>query len=144
MPSLLFDSGAKRILVTLANAMQPNTRMARDHRKLDAFKLADQLAVLLYRETLDFPVSERYGLQAQLRRTAVSIATNIVEGSARETEGDYLRFLDIAFASTRELIYLADLSRRLGFIENGAAAQVGELANQTAATLAALRKALRR
>ena len=79
-----------------------------------------------------------------MRHAAVSIPTNIVEGSARESEGDYLRFLDIAFASTRELNYLIDLSRRLGFIDDSAATRVGELGNQTAATLAALRKALRR
>lgn len=118
--------------------------MARDHRKLDAFQLADQLTLLLYRETANFAASERYGLQAQLHRAAVSIPTNIVEGCARESEGDYLRFLDIAFASARELNYLIDLSRRLGFIENNPASRVGELGSRTAAALAALRKSIRR
>jgi four helix bundle protein len=118
--------------------------MARDHRKLDAFKLADELVVLTYRHTVDFPTAERYGLQAQLRRAVVSIPTNIVEGCAREPEGDYLRFLDIAFASTRELNYLIDLARRLGFVDAGAATRVGELGGRTAAALAALRKALRK
>lgn len=113
--------------------------MSRDHRKLEAFSLADSLAMAVYRETTRFPLRERYGLQSQLRRAAVSTATNIVEGSARSSEADYLRFLDIAFSSACEAAYLSDLSARLGFIDRAVATPLIELANKTAAKTAALR-----
>jgi four helix bundle protein len=91
--------------------------MSRDHRKLEAFQQADQLVVLGYQRTADFSQSERYGLLSQIRRSAVSVPTNIVEGCARASQADYLRFLDISFASCRELLYLIDLSSRLGLLD---------------------------
>jgi four helix bundle protein len=88
----------------------------RDHTKLRAFELADEIAVSVYRATANFPKSEQYGLTAQIRRAAVSVPSNIVEGCARESRADYLRFLSIAFGSLRELHYQLSLAKRLGFI----------------------------
>ncbi len=90
----------------------------RDHRKLEAFQLAHQLVLAIYRVTAAFPSHELFGLTSQMRRAAVSGAANIVEGSARRTEADFLRFLDIAFSSLRELEYYIQLSRDLEYLSN--------------------------
>ncbi|MBN1843629.1 MAG: four helix bundle protein [Deltaproteobacteria bacterium] len=90
----------------------------RDHTKLRAFELAGEVAVLVYRVTARFPREELYGLTSQMRRAAISIPSNIVEGCARDSQADYLRFLHIAFGSLRELHYQLSLSKRLGFLSN--------------------------
>jgi four helix bundle protein len=91
----------------------------RDHRRLRAFELADELVLETYRLTKSFPKEEMFGLVAQMRRAAVSIASNIVEGCARDSRAEYLRFLEIAFGSVRELAYQASLAERLGYFHKG-------------------------
>lgn len=120
----------------------PARLMSNDHRKLEVFTLADQFAVAVYVATSDFPVEERYGLRSQIRRAAVSIPTNIVEGCARDSNREHARFFEIAFGSAREAIYLVDLSSRLGFVERATAEELTALGGRTAAALAALRKTL--
>ena len=88
----------------------------RDHTKLRAFELADEIAVMIYRTNKDFPKEEVDGLTSQMRRAAVSVPSNIVEGCARESQVAYLRFLEIAFSSLRELHYQFGLARRLGYL----------------------------
>jgi len=87
----------------------------RDHTKLKAFELADEVTMLVYQETKYLPKEEVYGLTSQMRRSAVSVPSNIVEGCARESKSEYVRFLDIAFGSIRELHYQISLAKRLGF-----------------------------
>ena len=90
----------------------------RDHTKLRAFELADELAVLIYRVTARFPREEMYGLISQIRRAVISVPSNIVEGCARDSQSEYLRFPIIAFGSLRELHYQIGLSNRIGFLSN--------------------------
>jgi four helix bundle protein len=83
--------------------------MSRDHEKLRVFHDAHALTTAIYRQTREFPRDEWFGLRAQMRRTAVSVACNMVEGNARGTTRDYLRFLHMALGSASELKYLIAL-----------------------------------
>ena len=115
----------------------------RDHTKLRAFELADELAMLVYQITAEFPKEELFGLTSQIRRAAVSVASNIVEGCARDSEADYLRFLNIAFGSLRELHYQLNLSKRLGFLPNEDSSLIEPKVVETEKVLNGLIRALR-
>jgi len=117
--------------------------MSRDHRKLRVLALADDLVTRIYRTTRDFPPSERYGLQIQLRRAAVSVACNVVEGSARRTTAEYCHFLNIAAASASEARYLVELSCRLGFLTDVSGKGLVVDYTELTASLQALMRALR-
>ena len=115
----------------------------RDHTKPRAFELADEVAILVYRVTEGFPKEELFGLTSQLRRAAVSVPSNIVEGCARDSEAEYLRFLNIAFGSLRELHYQLNLSKRLGFLPNEDSSLLEPTVVETEKVLNGLIRALR-
>jgi four helix bundle protein len=115
----------------------------RDHTKLRAFEVADELTLAVYQRTVAFPREEQFGLTSQMRREAVSIGSNIVEGCARESQADYLRFLDIAYASARELQYQISIAQRLNYLNPAHAEELERLAIESTKPLNGLFRALR-
>lgn len=85
-------------------------------RNLDIWKKADELAYLTYQATFKFPKEEAYGITSQLRRAAISIPTNIVEGYSRHGDKELTRFISIALGSLGETKYLLSFSRKLGYL----------------------------
>ena len=87
----------------------------RPFQELEVWRAAHALALDVYRATTSFPEAERFGLQSQLRRAAVSVASNIAEGSAL-TDVEFRRFLRTALGSATEVEYQILLARDLGFL----------------------------
>ena len=114
--------------------------MSGGHRKLRVFQEADALVVDVYRVSKRFPPEERFGLQSEIRRAAVSAACNIVEGSARQTEREYLHFLNMATGSAAEAEYLVPLAVRLEFLNQ---AEAEPLVRRYAALASGLRAMIR-
>ncbi len=117
--------------------------MSRDHRRLKVFVLADALVLDVYTHTRAFPLEERFGLQAQLRRAAVSVPTNIVEGCARRTAREYAHFLSVALGSASEVRYLLGLARRIGILPNDAPADLESRYDELVRALSALVRGVR-
>ena len=88
----------------------------RDFRELKVWQKAHRCALEIYRHTQGFPADERFGLTIQLRRAAVSVASNIAEGCGRDGERDFARFLSIAAGSASEVEYQLLLARDLGYL----------------------------
>jgi four helix bundle protein len=82
---------------------------------LEVWKLADELAYQVYSVTQDFPKEETYGLTVQVRRAALSIPTNIVEGYSRKGDKELAHFVNISLGSLAETKYLLHFARRLGY-----------------------------
>ena len=116
----------------------------RDHRNLRSFQLADALVIDLYRATKTFPRDEMFGLTSQLRRAAVSIASNIVEGCARNSQADFVRFLDTAFSSAREVEYQLTVAARLEYLPADRADSLNQQIVETSKVLYGLMRSLRK
>ena len=98
--------------------------MGKDYRRITAWQKCDAFAFGVYRATKQFPHHETYGLTSQLRRAALSAPTNIVEGCGRNTQKDYLLFLNRAETSLEEAGYLLDFAARLGYLKGDVAARL--------------------
>lgn len=86
--------------------------------KLDVWKYTVEFIVKLYSATERFPDTEKYGLVSQLRRAAVSIASNIAEGSSRKTYKDQARFYNIAYSTALEVMNQLIISNRLTMLND--------------------------
>lgn len=87
-----------------------------NYKELKVWQQAMDIATEIYRITALFPAEERYGLQSQIRRSAVSVASNIAEGAGRNSDGEFKQFLGIAYGSAYELEMQLLISRNLAFI----------------------------
>jgi four helix bundle protein len=89
--------------------------MARSFRDLAVWQRAMQMTIAVYRLTQDFPREEQFGLTSQIRRSAVSIPSNIAEGQGRSSVGEFRQFLGMARGSNCELQTQLQIARALKF-----------------------------
>ena len=88
------------------------------HKDLEVWKIGIELVTDIYNETKKLPKEEIYGLSAQMRRSAVSVPSNIAEGAARSSRKEYLRFLYISLGSLSELETQIIIAGNLGYINS--------------------------
>ncbi len=103
--------------------------------ELEVWKEARQLTVIVYKQTSGFPVHERFSLVSQMRRSAISVLSNIAEGCGRRTPKDTLHFLYMSRGSLFELEAQCLVSLDLGFID-------GEQLDYTQTTITRMKKLL--
>jgi four helix bundle protein len=106
---------------------------------LRVWQRSHALVLQVYRLSKGFPPDERYGLTSQLQRAVLSVPTNIAEGSKRQTNPEYARFLNIAEGSLAETEYLLMVSRDLGYVPASIAKPVLAEADEIAKMLHGLR-----
>lgn len=116
-------------------------KKAESYKDLIVWQKGIALAVL-YQVTSRFPAEERFGIVSQMRRAAVSIPSNLAEGQARHTTGEFVQAISHAEGSIAELDTQLILSSELGFCENKAAAPAFELIGELRRMLNALRRKL--
>ncbi len=119
--------------------MRTNTRSYKD---LIVWQRGIELAKLIYRLTQAFPSQEKFGLIAQMRRAAVSIPSNIAEGQARHTTGEFIQFISHAKGSVAELDTQLILSIELRLCRAAAAGPAFEIIAEFRPMLNALRRKL--
>jgi four helix bundle protein len=106
---------------------------------LKVWQRAHALVLDVYRSTSNFPSEERFGIVSQIRRAVASVPTNIAEGSKRDSNPEYARFLNIAQASLAETEYLLILSRDLGYLHLEVAEKMMQELNEVGGMLTNLR-----
>lgn len=117
--------------------------MGSSFKDLLAWQRGMELTLEIYKLTARFPADERFGLTSQMRRAAVSIPSNVAEGYARSTTGEYLQFLGHARGSCSELETQILLAKSLGFGECGQLEETTKLCSDVGRLLCALMNSLR-
>jgi four helix bundle protein len=107
--------------------------------KLLVWQRSHKLVLAIYGASVGFPRVEQFGLTSQLRRAALSVPTNIAEGSKRQSQSDFARFLNMAEGSLAETEYLLMVSRDLGYIEPPAVSRYLKETSEILRMLASLR-----
>jgi four helix bundle protein len=110
--------------------------------KLEVWQKAIDFADLIYQQTQTFPSEERFGLTNQLRRAAVSISSNIAEGSSRSSKNDFARFAEIAAGSVFEAVSQAFIARRQAFLSEEQFRNLYADAEELSRMLGGLRRSL--
>jgi four helix bundle protein len=108
---------------------------------LDVYQEAVELAIRIYVITKNFPKDEWFGIVSQLRRAAISVSSNIAEGSSR-TKKQFIHFLNIALGSVYECVPLIGISRRRGFIDQVCFDDLYAELHRISAKINALKKSL--
>ncbi|MFC1818272.1 four helix bundle protein [Thermodesulfobacteriota bacterium] len=116
--------------------------MLKNFKELKVWEKAYQLCLDLYKATAEFPNEEKYGLSSQMRRSAISIPSNIAEGYGRKTIPDYVRCLYIAYGSTCELETQTLLSGDLSYLNKADQSSLLEKIKEVERMLMALIKSL--
>jgi four helix bundle protein len=115
-----------------------------NYRDIRVWQRAHRLVLRIYALTGTFPATERFGLVQQMRRAAVSVPANIAEGSKRLFKRDYVRFLNIAEASLREVEYYILLTVDLGFSDTSAVRDLAAELDEVSRMLAGFRSAVQK
>ena len=102
------------------------------YERFEAWQFAHKLNLATHRITVSWPVAERYGLTAQVRRCAFSVVANMVEGSAKRGRREFARFLDISIGSLAELSYAYRFAREVGYLAEEEANELEALRESTA------------
>lgn len=117
----------------------------RDYRKYDVWQKAHELTLFVYQEIISkFPKSEQFELASQIKRATYSIAMNIAEGCGRNSDKDFLHFLDMSLGSLHEAEYCGLLSKDLGYISEEYFNGFSERINIVKAKLINLIKSIRK
>jgi four helix bundle protein len=116
----------------------------RDYRKYEVWNNAHQLVLFVYKQVIPaFPSTEQYDLVRQMKRAAYSISFNIVEGCGRNTDNDFVHFLDMSLGSAHELEYCFLLGKDLGYIKEEEYKKINRKINEVKAKLINLIKSIR-